>query len=127
MKHPFDVHVGWRLCHCRCLAGMAQQQLGVKLGIKAQQIQDHETGANRISASLMQNIAAAMEVPVSFFFEGLARALNDANCPARRQEVPKISPPAEALSSNNLSLPKIFPHRSVVVVHARSFMGEWGL
>ncbi len=108
MKHPFDVHVGGRLRHYRCLAGMTQQQLGNKLGIKAQQIQDHETGANRISASLMQNIAAAMEVPVSFFFEGLACALNDANCPARRQEVPRISPPAEALSSNDLSLPKIF-------------------
>ena len=127
MNHPFDVHVGWRLRHCRCLAGMTQQQLGNKLGIKAQQIQNHEIGANRINASLMRNIAAAMEVPVSFFFEGLARALNDANCPARRQEVPKNSPPAEALSSNNLSLPKILPHQSVVVVHARSFMGERGL
>ncbi len=34
--------------------------------------------ANGISASHMRNIAAAMEVPVSFFFEGLARALGDA-------------------------------------------------
>ena len=110
MKHPFDVHVGGMLRHCRCLAGMTQQQLGIKLGIKAQQIQDHETGANRISASLMQNIAAAIEVPVSFFFEGLARALKNANGPARRQEVPKNSPPAEALSSNDFSLPRILPH-----------------
>jgi transcriptional regulator with XRE-family HTH domain len=87
---------------------MTQQQLGAELGITAQQIQNYETGANGISASHMRDIAAAMEVPVSFFFEGLARALGDAACPARRQEVPKISPPAEALSSNDLSLPKIF-------------------
>ncbi len=78
MKHPFDVHVGGRLRNCRCLAGMTQQQLGNKLGIKAQQIQNYETGANRVSASHMRDIAATMEVPVSFFFEDLARALGEA-------------------------------------------------
>ncbi len=78
MKHPFDVHVGGRLRQCRCLAGMTQQQLGDKLGIKAQQIQNYETGATGISANHMRDIAAAMEVPVSFFFEGLARSLGNA-------------------------------------------------
>ncbi len=78
MKHPFEVHVGGRLRHCRCLTGMTQQQLGGELGITAQQIQNYETGASRISASLMRDIAAAMEVPVSFFFEDLARALGEA-------------------------------------------------
>jgi transcriptional regulator with XRE-family HTH domain len=78
MKHPFDVHVGGRLRQRRWMVGMTQRQLGDKLGIKAQQIENYETGANGISASHMRNIAAAMEVPVSFFFEGLARALGDA-------------------------------------------------
>ena len=50
---------------------MTQQQLGDKVGIRFQQIQKYETGANRISASRMWDIAATMEVPVSFFFEGL--------------------------------------------------------
>ncbi len=50
---------------------MTQQQLGDLVGIKFQQIQKYETGTNRISASRMWDIAAAMEVPVSFFFEGL--------------------------------------------------------
>ncbi len=57
---------------------MTQQQLGDKLGIKVQQLQSYESGTNKISASHMRGIAAAMEVPVSFFFEGLARALGDA-------------------------------------------------
>ncbi len=57
---------------------MTQQQLGDKLGIKVQQLQNYETGTSRISASHMRGIAAAMEVPVSVFFEGLARALGDA-------------------------------------------------
>ncbi len=50
---------------------MPQRQLGDKVGIKFQQIQKYETGANRISASRLWDIAAVMEVPVSFFFEGL--------------------------------------------------------
>ena len=50
---------------------MTQQQLGDKVGVKFQQIQKYETGANRISASRLWDIAAVMEVPVSFFFEGL--------------------------------------------------------
>ena len=53
------------------MAGMTQQQLGDKVGIKFQQIQKYENGTNRISASRMWDIAATMEVPVSFFFEGL--------------------------------------------------------
>ncbi|MCH8168172.1 MAG: helix-turn-helix domain-containing protein [Proteobacteria bacterium] len=71
MKHPVDVHVGQRVRQRRWMVGMTQQQLGDKVGIKFQQIQKYETGANRISASRMWDIAAAMEVPVSFFFEGL--------------------------------------------------------
>jgi transcriptional regulator with XRE-family HTH domain len=50
---------------------MTQQELGDRIGTKFQQIQKYENGTNRISASRMWDIAAAMEVPVSFFFEGL--------------------------------------------------------
>ena len=71
MKHPVDIHVGKRVRQRRCLAGMTLQELGDKVGIKFQQIQKYETGTNRISASRMWDIAATMEVPVSFFFEGL--------------------------------------------------------
>ncbi len=71
MKHSVDAHVGQRVRWRRWQQGMTQQQLGDKVGIKFQQIQKYETGANRISASRMWDIAAAMEVPVSFFFEGL--------------------------------------------------------
>ena len=71
MKHPVDVHVGQRVRQRRLLLGMTLQELGDSVGIKFQQIQKYESGANRISASRMWDIAAAMEVPVSFFFEGL--------------------------------------------------------
>ncbi len=71
MAHPVDLHVGQRIRQSRYLAGMTQRELGDKVGIKLQQIQKYETGANRISASRMWDIAATTDVPVSFFFEGL--------------------------------------------------------
>ncbi len=77
MKHSVDVHVGQRVRQRRCLAGMTLQELGDRVGIKSQQIQKYETGANRIGASRMWDIAAAMEVPVSFFFEGLEGQARD--------------------------------------------------
>ncbi len=71
MKHPVDVHVGKRVRHRRWMVGMTQQQLGEAVGIKFQQIQKYETGMNRVSASRLWDIAHAMDVPISFFFEGL--------------------------------------------------------
>ena len=71
MKHPVDVHVGKRVRHRRWMVGMTQQQLGEAVGIKFQQIQKYETGMNRVSASRLWDIAKVMDVPISFFFEGL--------------------------------------------------------
>ena len=71
MTHPVDVHVGKRIRHRRWLVGMTQQQLAESVGIKFQQIQKYETGANRVSASRLWDIADALEVSVSFFFEGI--------------------------------------------------------
>ena len=71
MTHPVDVHVGKRVRHRRWLIGMTQQQLAEQVGIKFQQIQKYETGANRVSASRLWDIAEALDVPVAFFFEGI--------------------------------------------------------
>ncbi|MFD1193227.1 helix-turn-helix domain-containing protein [Seohaeicola saemankumensis] len=74
MSHHVDVHVGKRIRHRRWLLAMTQQQLAEQVGIKFQQIQKYETGANRVSASRLWDIADSLGVPVSFFFEGLANA-----------------------------------------------------
>lgn len=79
MAHPVDVHVGKRVRHRRWLIGMTQQQLAEKVGIKFQQIQKYETGANRVSASRLWDIAEALDVPVSFFFEGLSETADMAD------------------------------------------------
>ena len=70
MAHPVDVHVGKRIRHRRWLIGKTQQQLAEQVGIKFQQIQKYETGANRVSASRLWDISDALDVQVSFFFEG---------------------------------------------------------
>ncbi|MEO9650724.1 MAG: helix-turn-helix transcriptional regulator [Roseobacter sp.] len=71
MAHIVDVHVGKRIRQRRWLFGMTQQKLAECVGIKFQQIQKYETGANRVSASRLWDIADALEVDVAFFFEGL--------------------------------------------------------
>ncbi|GAA6181273.1 MULTISPECIES: helix-turn-helix domain-containing protein [unclassified Shimia] len=71
MTHPVDVHVGKKIRQRRWLTGMTQQQLAEQVGIKFQQIQKYETGANRVSASRLWDISDALDVQVSFFFEGL--------------------------------------------------------
>lgn len=68
--NPVDVHVGSRVRLRRTMQSMSQEKLGDALGITFQQIQKYEKGTNRIGASRMQQIAAALKVPISFFFEG---------------------------------------------------------
>lgn len=58
---------------------MTQQQLAEAVGIKFQQIQKYETGANRVSASRLWDIAGAMDVPVAHFFDGLDSGNTGAN------------------------------------------------
>lgn len=50
---------------------MTQQRLAELVGIKFQQIQKYETGANRVSASRLWDIADALGVEIGFFFEGI--------------------------------------------------------
>ena len=69
MPNPVDTHVGSRVRMRRVLVGMSQEKLGDALGLTFQQVQKYEKGTNRIGASRLQQIAAVLTVPVSFFFE----------------------------------------------------------
>jgi len=71
MAHPVDIHVGRRLRARRRLLGMTQEILANSVDIRFQQIQKYESGANRISASRLWSLAKALEVPVSYFFDGM--------------------------------------------------------
>lgn len=43
--------------------------LGKKIGISVQQIQKYEIGTNRIQAARLQKIAAALDVPLTHFYD----------------------------------------------------------
>jgi transcriptional regulator with XRE-family HTH domain len=71
--HPVDQHVGKRIRQRRWAKDMTQQRLGDLVGVKFQQIQKYETGGNRVSASRLWQISMALDVSVSFFYNGLER------------------------------------------------------
>jgi len=66
-----DAHVGERIRLRRTEAGLTQEQLASALDISYQQIQKYETGANRVSAGRILEIARKLGVEVGDFFEGL--------------------------------------------------------
>src|SRR5277367_6335017 len=74
MSDEIDFHLGKRMRRRRRLLGLTQQQLAESCGVRFQQIQKYECGANRVSAARLWRIAGALEVPVNYFFDGLAEA-----------------------------------------------------
>ncbi|GAM97204.1 transcriptional regulator of Cro/CI family [alpha proteobacterium U9-1i] len=51
---------------------MSQEKLAELLGVTFQQVQKYEKGVNRIAASRLFDISAALDMPVARFFEGLS-------------------------------------------------------
>ena len=72
MADNTDLHVGKRLRRRRRLLSMTQQELANEVGVRFQQIQKYECGANRISAARLWQLSEALEVPVGYFYDGLS-------------------------------------------------------
>ena len=72
MGNDIDLHLGKRLRRRRRLLGLTQQQLAGACGVRFQQIQKYECGANRISAARLWRLSEALEVPVGYFYDGLS-------------------------------------------------------
>lgn len=70
-RRPVDTHVGSRIRLRRRLLGLSQTKLGETVGLTFQQIQKYENGANRVGASRIYQLATALNVPVSFFFDAM--------------------------------------------------------
>jgi transcriptional regulator with XRE-family HTH domain len=70
IPHDVDVHVGSRVRLRRAALGLSQDQLGSAIGISFQQVQKYERGANRIGASRLYQMSKALQMPISYFFEG---------------------------------------------------------
>ena len=87
MSNEIDLHLGKRLRRRRRLLGLTQQQLAGAVGVRFQQIQKYECGANRISAARLWQLSEALEVPIGYFYDGLSNA-------------PLAEQPTERLDSN---------------------------
>lgn len=74
LRDPIDTHVGQRLRLRRTMTGMSQERLGDAIGVSFQMVQKYERGDCRVGASRLMKIAAALGVPVSFFFESFQGA-----------------------------------------------------
>ncbi|MEM6534461.1 MAG: helix-turn-helix transcriptional regulator [Pseudomonadota bacterium] len=74
MTDSTDLHVGKRLRRRRRLLGMTQQDLAVMVGVRFQQIQKYECGANRITSSRLYDLSKALNVSVQYFFDGIDAA-----------------------------------------------------
>jgi transcriptional regulator with XRE-family HTH domain len=75
--NAIDVEVGARIKLKRKIKGVSQQTLAGELGVTFQQVQKYEKGVNRVGASRLSQIATALDVPVSYFFDGNQGARQD--------------------------------------------------
>ena len=71
MTDTTDLHVGKRLRRRRRLLGLTQQELASQVGVRFQQIQKYECGANRMTSSRLYDLSQALNVSVQYFFDGI--------------------------------------------------------
>ena len=63
--NAIDRKIGQRVRSRRLEIGMSQERLAELLGITFQQVQKYEKGVNRIAASRLFDISAALQQPVA--------------------------------------------------------------
>lgn len=74
-SNPIDLAVGQRMKQRRRQLSWSQEELADKLGLSFQQVQKYERGANRVSAGRLFQLCEVLDVDVSYFFDGLTRAV----------------------------------------------------
>lgn len=71
LEGVIENHVAGRIRLRRGLLGMSQSDLAKALGITFQQVQKYERGSNRVSVGKLYRLADILDVPLTFFFDGL--------------------------------------------------------
>ncbi len=66
------------------MMGLTQQEMAELIGVTYQQAHKYERGINRVSAGRLFDIAQALGVPVSHFFEGLEDGAQIESTPRQR-------------------------------------------
>jgi transcriptional regulator with XRE-family HTH domain len=65
-----EIEMGKKIRLRRVEQRISQSDLGEKLGVSFQQVQKYEKGVNRVGATRLQQIATALDVSVTFFYDG---------------------------------------------------------
>ncbi|OGW59501.1 MAG: hypothetical protein A2V83_10310 [Nitrospirae bacterium RBG_16_64_22] len=60
--------IGERIRSRRKALAMTQEELGELAGVTYQQVQKYEKGASKLSPERLQRVAAALHVPLDYFF-----------------------------------------------------------
>jgi transcriptional regulator with XRE-family HTH domain len=69
-----DKDMGQRIRLRRVELKRTQRELAEVLGVTFQQLQKYEKGLNRVGAARLERIAAFLDVPITFFYDGVKRA-----------------------------------------------------
>ena len=80
---PLDIMVGAKIRIFRTDRRMSQSDLAEKIGVAFQQVQKYENGANRVGASRLSRIAAALGISIGELFESLEHKPADSGSPFR--------------------------------------------
>jgi transcriptional regulator with XRE-family HTH domain len=72
-KTDADIRIAKRIRVFRLDRGVSQQELADAVGLSFQQIQKYERAVNRVSAGRLVEIAAALDVAVADFYDGVWR------------------------------------------------------
>lgn len=96
-----DVLIGARIKGRRIALKISQTKLAEAVGVRFQQVQKYESGANRVSASRLLHIAETLGVSISYFFQGLdsSASANDTAV----SDAPRSTAPMNALSDARVS------------------------
>lgn len=103
-----DQHIGKRMQLRRTMLGLSLKDLANICGVTFQQIQKYETADNRISASRLFEIGAAMQTPVSFFFSGLPGNMPDETRTTRSMRVHQPDADDPLLRTESLQLIRLY-------------------
>lgn len=68
-----DQRVGQRMLERRKGLGLTQRDVAAAIDVSYAQIQKYESGANAMSASRLWQMSIALDVPVSYFFDGVEK------------------------------------------------------
>ncbi len=69
-----DQEIGRRIRVRRTLLQMSQTDLADKLGVTFQQVQKYEKATNRVAGGRLEDVAAALQCDVSYFYDDIKNA-----------------------------------------------------